>query len=230
VYDAAMRARMRMAWAALPAAVAVGVEVWLLAARRSGEVAYQPPPAVVVRSLEIAGANDLSQTFVPGADGLAAVIFVPLLPAGPPQGPIDLELDAEGSDVAMAKRRLRPDELADGTPFTWEVARVERAAGRHFTLRIAAPDAPAGHGLHVAVGPPDYVWGTLRAGGRAQWGDLVFATRATRVHVLDVLRQWRRETPGVLGTDAALVTILLGLNLAAGAVIWHLASPSPPEP
>jgi hypothetical protein len=223
-----MRARIPIAWALL-AAVAIGVEVWLLVARRSGEVAYQPSSAVVAPSLEIAGANDLTQTFVPGADGLAAVSFVPLLASGPPQGPIDLELDAEGSDVAMAKRRLRPDELADRTPFTWEVPRVENAAGRHFTLRISAPDAPAGHGLHVAVGPPDYLWGTLRAGGRAQWGDLVFETRATRVHVLDVLRQWRRQTPGVLGTDAALVTILLALNLAAGAVIWHLASPSSPE-
>jgi hypothetical protein len=221
-----MRGRRPIVWG-LAAAVAVGVEVWLLVARRSGEVAYQPPAAVVVPSLEIAGPNDLAQTFVPGADGLAAVSFVPLLPSGPPQGPIDLELDAEGSDVAMAQRRLRPDELVDRTPFTWEVARVERAAGRHFTLRIAAPEAPAGRGLRVAVGPPDYRSGTLRAGGSAQWGDLVFTTRATRVHVVDVLRQWRRETPGVLGSDVTLVTILLALNLAAGAVIWHLARPSP---
>ena len=221
---------MRIVWV-LAAVVALAVEAWLLVGRRSGEVAYQPAAAVIVPSPEIAGAVDLAQTFVPGADGLANVTFIPILPAAGPAGPhadlgpIDLALDAEGSDVALATRRLRPDDLADRTPFTWELPRIERAAGRRFTLRIAAPEAPARRGLRLAIGPPDYRWGVLRVGGRAQWGDLVFSTRATRVHVLDVLHQWQRETPGVLGSDAALVVILVAVNLAAGWVIWYLARP-----
>ena len=217
---------MRIGWIAV-ALVAIAVEAWLVVGRRSGEVAYEPPASMIAPSPEIAGPVDLTQTFVPGADGLAAITFTPILPGGLPRAPIDLELDAEGSDVPMATRRLRPDELADRVPFTWEVARVERAAGRRFTLRIAAPEAAAGGGLRVAVGPPDYRWGLLRTGGRAQWGDLVFRTRATRVHVLDVLHQWQRETPGVLGSDAGLVAIIVILNLAAAVVIGYVAGVRP---
>ena len=202
---------------------ALAVEIWLLVGRRSGEPAYQPPAAVVVPSLEAAGAEDITQTFVPGADGLAAVSFVPLLGSGRPRTPIDLRLEGEGSDVPLAQRRLRPDELVDGVPFWWEVPRIERAAARVFTLRIAVPDAARGEGLRVAVGPPEYRWGQLRVGPRGQWGDLVFATRATQVHVLDTLRALRRPLPWPLRTDGALVIGLLLINLAAAVVICHLA-------
>ncbi len=201
----------------------LAVEVWLLVGRRSGEPAYRPPAAVVVPSLEAAGADAITQTFVPGADGLAAISFVPMLGAGRPRTPIDLALEVEGSDVPLARRRLRPDELVDGVPFWWDVPRVERAAARVFTLRIAVPDAVRGEGLRLAVGPPDYRWGALRVGPRGQWGDLVFATRATQVHVLDTLRALRRELPWPLRTDGALVIGLLLLNVAAAVVIRRLA-------
>ncbi len=203
-------------------AAALAVETWLLVGRRSGEPAYQPPAAVIVRSLEAAGAEAISQTFVPGADGLAAVSFVPLLGGRRPHAGVDLQLDADGSDVPLARRRLRPEELVDGVPFWWDVPRVERAAARQFTLSIAVPDAAPGEGLQVAIGPPDYRWGELRVGVRRQWGDLVFATRATRVHVLDTLRTLRRPLPWPLRTDGALVLGLVLMNLAAAAVIGHL--------
>ena len=103
--------------AGLIVAAALAVETWLLVGRRSGEAAYQPPAAVVVPSLEAAGADAITQTFVPGADGLAAVSFVPLLAAGRPRTPIDLRLEVEGSDVPEAQRQLQPDELVDGVPF-----------------------------------------------------------------------------------------------------------------
>ena len=209
--------------AGLIVAAALAVETWLLAGRRSGEPAYQPPAAVVVPSLEAAGPDAITQTFVPGADGLAAISFVPLLAASRPRTPIELRLEVEGSDVPLARRRLRPDELVDGVPFWWDVPRVERAAARVFTLRIAVPDAVRGEGLRLAVGPPDYRWGALRVGPRGQWGDLVFATRATQVHVLDTLRALRRELPWPLRTDGALVIGLLLLNVAAAVVIRRLA-------
>jgi len=209
--------------AGLIVAAALAVETWLLAGRRSGEPAYQPPAAVVVPSLEAAGPDAITQTFVPGADGLAAISFVPLLAASRPRTPIELRLEVEGSDVPQAQRRLRPDELADGVPFWWEVPRIERAAARVFTLRIAVPAAVRGEGLRVAVGPPGYQWGELRVGPRAQWGDLVFATRASQVHVLDTLRTLRRELPWPLRTDGALVIGLLVMNLAAAVVVGHLA-------
>ncbi|MEO5824083.1 MAG: hypothetical protein ABIT71_26545 [Vicinamibacteraceae bacterium] len=205
-------------------AAALGFETWLLVGRRSGEPSYQPAAAVIVPSLEAAGPDAaITQTFVPGADGLGAVSFVPLLGGGRPRTPIDLRLDVDGSDVPMATRRLRPDELVDGVPFWWEVPRIERAAARMFTLRIAVPEAVAGQGLRVATGPPDYRWGDLRVGPRGQWGDLVFATRATQVHVLDTLRTLRRQVPWPLRTDGALVIGLLVLNAAAAIVIGHLA-------
>jgi hypothetical protein len=201
---------------------ALAVETWLLIGRRSGEPAYQPAPALVVPSLEAAGADAITQTFVPGADGLTAISFVPLLGAGRPRTPIDLRLEVEG-DVPQAQRRLRPDEIADGVPFWWELPRIEQAAARVFTLRIAVPEAVPGEGLRVAVGPPDYRWGELRVGPRRQWGDLVFATRASRVTVLATLRTLRRQWPWPLRTDAALVLGLLLMNVAAAIVIGHLA-------
>ena len=71
----------------------------------------------------------------------------------------------------------------------------------------------------------------MRAGGRAQWGDLVFATRARRVHVLDTLRQIRRDVPWpMLRTDAALGVALVLLNAAAAAVIWYLVAGRVREP
>jgi hypothetical protein len=109
-------------------------------------------------------------------------------------------------------------------PFWWEVPKVERAAARVFTLRIAVPEAVRGEGLRVAVGPPEYDWGELRIGPRGQWGDLVFATRATQVHVLDTLRTLRRQLPWPLRTDGALVLGLLLMNLAAAVVIRYLVS------
>ena len=216
--------RRRGVLAGVLVAAALALETWLFVGRRSGEPAYHPPAAVVVPSLEAAGAEAITQTFVPGADGLTAVSFVPLLGAGRPRTPIDLRLDVEGSDVPMAQRRLQPGELADGVPFWWEVPKVERAAARVFTLSIAVPEAARGEGLQVAVGPPDYGWGELRVGPRAQWGDLVFATRATQVHVLDTLRSLRRQVPWPLRTDGALVLGLLLMNLAAAIVIRHLVS------
>ncbi len=204
-------------------AAALALETWLLVGRRSGEPAYQPPPAVIVPSLEAAGADAITQTFVPGADGLAAVSFVPLLSGGRPRTPIELRLDVEGSDVPMARQRLSPDQLVDGAPFWWEIPRVERAAARVFTLSIGVPEAQPGEGLRVAIGPPEYRWGQLRVGPRGQWGDLVFATRATQVHVLDTLRAHRRQVPWPLRTDGALIVGLLLLNAAAAVVIGHLA-------
>ena len=215
--------RRRGVLAAVLVAAALAVETWLFVGRRSGEPAYQPPAAVVVPSLEASGPDAITQTFVPGADGLTAVSFVPLLGASRLRTPIDLRLDVEGSDVPMAQRRLQPGELTDGVPFWWEVPKVERAAARVFTLSIAAPEAVRGEGLKVAIGPPDYGWGELRVGPRGQWGDLVFATRATQVHVIDTLRTLRRQVPWPLRTDGALVVGLLLVNLAAAVVIRHLA-------
>jgi hypothetical protein len=201
----------------------LALEAWLLVARRSGEPSYQPPAAVAVPSLEAVGADAITQTFVPGADGLTAISFVPILGAGRPRTPIELALDAEDSPVPLAQRTVGPDELRDGVPFWWEIPKIEQSAGRPFTLRIAVPGGAPGAGLRVAVGPPGYRWGELRVGPRPQWGDLVFATRATQVRVVDTLRPLRRQLPWPLRTDGALVLGLLLMNAAAAIVIRDLA-------
>jgi hypothetical protein len=216
--------RSRVVAVAAIAAVALALEAWLLFGRRSGEAAYRPPPSVVVPSLEAAGADAITQTFVPGADGLDAISFVPL-PAAGFHTPVDLQLEVEGTEVPLARRRLQPAELTAGAPFWWEVPKVERAAARVFTLRIAAPDAKPGEGIRVAVGPPEYRWGELRAGVRAQWGDLVFETRASQVHVIDTFRALRRDLPWPLRTDGALALALFLLDLATAWVVAYLASP-----
>jgi hypothetical protein len=209
--------------AAVIVAAALACETWLLVGRRSGEPAYQPAAALVAPSVEAAGVEAITQTFVPGADGLMAVSFVPLLGRSRPRTPIELRLEVADSDVPMAARRVQPDELVDGVPFWWEVPRVERSAGRVFTLRIAVPDAVPGEGVRVAIGPPEYRWGDLRIGPRGHWGDLVFATRATQVHVIDTLRTLRRQLPWPWRSDGALVLGLLLVNLAAAIVVRHLA-------
>jgi hypothetical protein len=108
-------------------------------------------------------------------------------------------------------------------PFWWDLPRIERSGARVFILRLAVPEAARGEGLRVAVGPPEYRWGVLQVGPRRQWGDLVFATRASQVHVIDSLRALRRELPWPLRTDGALIIGLLLMNLAAAIVIGHLA-------
>jgi hypothetical protein len=215
-----VRTRDRLVVAGVVVAALV-LETWLLVGRRSGEAGYRPPPSLVVPSIEIAGADDLTQTFVPGADGLGSITFHPLASGRPPSGEVELRLDAEGSDVPMARARVPLADLLAAPAFTWTVPRVERAAARVFTLRLAMPDARSGGGFRVAIGPPDYRWGDLRVGSRRQWGDLAFETRATQVHVIDTLRRLRRGLPWPLGTDTAVVTAVLLLNLAAGAVIWY---------
>jgi hypothetical protein len=212
----------RPVWIAI-AVLALGLEAWLLVGRRSGEAAYDPPAALVEPSIPIAGREVLTQTFVPGADGLEAISFVPRLTSGPLAAPVELTLEADGSDVPMARRRVAPGELADGVRFVWEVPRVERAAARRFTLRIAAPEAAPDRGLRVAIGPPGYRWGELRVADRRQWGDLVFATRATQVHVLGTLRRLRRDLPWPFGTELALIAGLLLLNAATAVVVRYLA-------
>jgi hypothetical protein len=210
----------------LAAGVAVAVvafEAWLLVGRRSGEAAYRPPSSLVVPSIEIAGADDLTQTFVPGADGLASITFHPLPGGGPPGAPVELRLAVDGGEAPVAEARVPLADLLAGPRYTWTVPRVERAAARVFTLRLAMPEASPGGGFRVAIGPPDYRWGQLRVGSRQQWGDLVFETRATEVHVVDALRRLRRDLPWPLRTDAALVSALLLLNAAAGGVIWYVA-------
>jgi hypothetical protein len=207
---------------------ALALETWLLVGRRSGEAGYWPPAALVVPSLEIAGADDLTQTFVPGADGLASITFHPIRPGrapagGPPAGEVELRLDVEGSDVPMARARVPLADLLAAPAYTWTVPRVERAAARVFTLRLALPEAKPGAGVRVAIGPPDYQWGELRVGSRRQWGDLAFETRATQVHVVDSLRRLRRGLPWPLSTDTAVVAALLLLNLAAAVVVRYLA-------
>jgi hypothetical protein len=215
--------RDRLVTAAVVVA-ALALEVWLLVGRRAGEAAYRPPASLVVPSIEIAGADDLTQTFVPGADGLASITFHPRSSgSSPPAGDVELRLDVEGSDVPLARARVPLADLLAAPAYTWTVPRVERAAARVFTLRLAMPEARSGAGLRVAIGPPDYRWGDLRVGSRRQWGDLVFETRATQVHVIDTLRRLRRGLPWPLGTDTAVVAALLVLNLAAGAVILDLA-------
>lgn len=223
-----MSRRDRLVTAAVVVA-ALAFEAWLVVGRRAGEAGYRPPASLVVPSIEIAGADDLTQTFVPGADGLASITFHPRPSAaarpaaGPPAGEVELRLDGEGSDVPLARARVPLADLLAAPAYTWSVPRVERAAARVFTLRLAMPEARPGAGLRVAIGPPDYRWGDLRVGSRRQWGDLVFETRATQVHVIDTLRRLRRGLPWPLGTDTAVVTALLVLNLAAGAVIGYLA-------
>src|SRR5690349_23270077 len=90
------------------ALASLAVETWLLVGRRAGEPAYDPPAGVRAPSLEAAGPEDLAQSFVPGADGLVAVSFVPLPSAGL-RTPVDLQLDVEGEATALARRRIRPE-------------------------------------------------------------------------------------------------------------------------
>jgi hypothetical protein len=217
--------RGRLLAAVVATAVLLGAEAWLLAGKRSGEVAYLPAAAETVASLEVYGEIALSQTFVPGADGLESITLHPRSAGRSPVGAAELVLEADGDAVAQARATVPAAALVAAEAWTWRIPRIEASAGRRFRITVRVPAAARGEGLTFELGPPDYRWGELRIGGRQQWGDLKFATGASRARTLDTLRQLRRTLPWPFGTDTVLVLALLVLNAALVAVGVQLGAP-----
>lgn len=199
-------------------------EWYLLFVKRSGETAYLPAPSISAASLEVAGDATLSQTFVSHADGLSALTVFPRPATGgePPAGAAELTLRAGDARTLVTRTRLPASDMAGREEWTWTLPRIDRSAGERFELEIALPDAPPGRGLRFVIGEPRYVAGDLTIGGRQQWGDLKFRTRAERARTVDTLRATQRAAGGLVGSEAALVLGLLLLNAAAVTVAGYL--------
>ena len=153
--------------AGLIVAAALAVETWLLVGRRSGEPAYQPPAAVVVPSLEAAGDDAITQTFVPGADGLAAVSR----PASAPAGCAPIELRLSGGGDAAGTERLPPTSSPTACR-TGGPAADRTGGGRASSPAIAVP-GPSGRACRAAI-PPSALGRTAvgpRAVGRSRVRD-----------------------------------------------------------
>jgi hypothetical protein len=217
--------RPRLIAVAVAVTALAAAESWLLFGKRSGEVAYAPSAAEMAPSLEVYGDTALSQTFVPGADGLESLTIYPARAGTPTAGVAEVVLDGEGEPIPLARVAVPATRLATGEAWTWHVPRIEQSAGRRFTLTIRVPAAARGQGLRFVIGPPAYRWGELRVGGRPQWGDLKFETRAARARTIDTLRQLRRSLPWPFSTDGALVLAFLLLNGALAIVCTQLAKP-----
>ena len=210
--------------AGLIVAAALAVETWLLVGRRSGEAAYQPPAAVVVPSLEAAGADAITQTFVPGADGLAAVSFVPLLaarPAARPDRPAARgrrQRRAGGATAAAARRARRRRAVLVG-PAADRTGGGARLHAAHRGARGGPGRGPAGGGR----ARPSTA-GASCASDRGGSGAISCSRRVpARCTCWTPCARCAGQLPWPLRTDGALVIGLLLMNLAAAIVIGHLA-------
>jgi hypothetical protein len=185
------------------------LQAWLLAGPRVGEARFLPPPRETAPSIEIFGERDLLFTFVSHADGLRSVTIYPRAVGGTLRGRVLLRLEGGGGvqdAVVPAEAIVARDE------WTWHVAPVARAAGYPFALRVRAPDSVEGQGLQLATGPPNYVDGELFIGGRPQWGDLKFETRASGARAFDRLAGlYARDLPRLLVSGLALLCLNLAL-------------------
>jgi hypothetical protein len=187
----------------------------------------------------IIGAWTISQSFTLEAGGFDGV-SVQARPMGPRvAGQVLFEIfeldDARG---ARLHYRIVRDarEVVAGRSYHVTFPPIEPSKGRTFRLDVRVPNAPA-DGMIALVATRDdaYPAGRLFAGGREQWGDLVFATSARRATVAsrldDVLsflppglRTWWVAGPALVAWN---VLLIIACGIAIGAIGGRAESAEP---
>jgi hypothetical protein len=213
---------------ALAMALVLAYEAYFILLKRAGESANLPPPRSTTLTAEIAGETSLEQSFVVHADGLHGIDLYPRRSQQEPDGYVTLVLESrEYGQIARA--RVPAGDAVSGDRFTWGVPRIDQSAARSFTLKIAMPETKAGHGLRFEMGPPAYVQGRLFVGGREQWGDLKFGTRAARTRLYDAMRAHRRHASGLARSEAFWIAALVLFNLSIAGLLYGLVFAPPPS-
>jgi hypothetical protein len=129
---------------------------------------------------EITGPYQIGQTFVAGADNLAAVQVFGATFGHAATGRLRFHLRADAaSPTDLATAELDAATLGDDAMWTFRFAPVRQARGRTFYFYLEAPDVPEDQAVTVyyTKGNP-YRAGSRMQDGQPAGGDLVFRTLA----------------------------------------------------
>jgi hypothetical protein len=209
-------------------------EAYALFVRESGLTANEPRAADRHLTREVNADTPLTQTFVMHGDGFSGVELFVRRSDQPPIGPVEVVIsqDLPAGWVPFSRSTIDVASIdldGDGSMLV-TTPRVEQSAGFGFLVQVSMPRAPRGHGLRFEAGGSTYVQGHMTLGGREEWGDLKFRTRAARATVLRNIRHQRLAWPAPLDSDLFWVIALIVINWALATVAYYLAfSPGVPE-
>jgi hypothetical protein len=231
--------RKRRAAFLLIVGLLLGYQAYRLFVHQQGVPATTAAAGTTTTLGGIIGAWTISQSFTLEADGFDGV-SVQARPMGSRvAGQVLFEIfeldEARGPRPHYRIVRDARDVVA-GRSYHVTFPPIEPSKGRTFRLDVRAPNAPA-DGMIALVATRDdaYPAGRLFAGGREQWGDLVFATSARRATVASRLDDVLSFLPPRLRTwwvaGAALVAWNVLLIIACGIAMGVIGGrPESPEP
>lgn len=217
----------RRGWFVLSLIVLFGYEAYALFVRESGLTANEPRRGDLHLTREVNADTPLSQTFMMHADALTGVELFARPSGQPAVGPVEVVVSQQFASgwapVTHAAVDVSSIDLAGSGSILVTTPRVETSAGGLFRVDVSMPRAPAGQGLRFEAGGSTYSEGSLTLGGREEWGDLKFRTRAARATVQRNLRHARLAWPEPFRSDAFWVIALVALNWALATAVYYLA-------
>jgi hypothetical protein len=205
--------------ASLLAVALLGLAEFYVLAIRAPERAVATPQHRIELPAFGAG-RPVTQSFMPGGDGLDEVTFV-LTSRRPCQGQLSWTLfDNAGGSWARVLGTERPLALTAGEqPHVLRFPPVERSAGRTYRLDLQFRSPAPCDAAIVASQEDAYPGGYLTVDGVEQWGDLAFDARAEGDTIAGrVALTVLPALPGVLSSDYLWFGVALLITLAAGYV------------
>jgi hypothetical protein len=199
-------------------------EAYALFVRQSGLTEHEPRPRELHLTREVNAVTPLRQTFVMHADGFNGVELFARPSAQPPVGRLEVVVWqlVEPEWVVVKRSTIDASSLDLRGSVVIATPRVDWSAGFLFRVDVAMPEAPRDHGLRFEAGGPTYVQGAMEIGGRPEWGDLKFRTRAERSTVLRNLQHVRRTWPAPFRADLFWIVLLVAINWAVATLIYYL--------
>jgi hypothetical protein len=200
-------------------------EAYALFVRESGVTAHEPRPRELHLTREVNVNTPLSQTFVMHAEGFQGVELFARPSDQPPSGPLEVVVmqETEAGWVFLSRSQIDVESIDLAGSVVVTTPRVDHSAGTAFRVDVTMPQAAPGHGLRFQAGGPTYVQGVMTIGGRQEWGDLKFRTRASRATVLRNLQHVRQTWPAPFRSDLFWIFALLVINWALATVVYYLA-------
>jgi hypothetical protein len=200
-------------------------EAYALFVRESGPTVNEPRELHLTR--EVNAETPLAQTFVMHADTLNGVEVFARGSDKPATGPLNVTISRKiGEEWAPLARASFDASLLDlssrGSVIVMTPV-VGDSGGSSFRVELVMPQTPRGQGLRFQAGGPTYEQGSMEMGGRPEWGDLRFRTRAERTTVFRNMRHYKREAPAILRYDAVWFVLLIVVNWAVATAIYFLA-------
>ena len=187
---------------------------------------YSKPAQAQSMAAEVAGEVVVSQTMVLLAAGFDGVV-VHAKPYGKTvNGVVVFELwELAPGNIRAVFRTVKPAaEVAASGSYTIRFPPIEESAHRTYSLRISAPGAKPGEGITLLASREDaYPQGALFIGSREQWGDLVFATSASRATIFSGVEHLLRNKPPLLRSRWVLGGVFALFNWALLTFLYFMA-------